>query len=318
MAQGVQRRRYAVRNDVHQTVFNTPIQIFNSSKRFSFATVCLTLLFLGFGYFMWSKTPVNKAPLWLTIGWMIGYLALFYLLIVPTNTYEYGYKELVPIITYFGKKQRLLNTRDVARAEEVAHFYGYGLSQNAKTKEKVVVTRDGWIWTNDGRCERVVEVEGNFSRFLQAYAVDDIIDDTRTFFQSLPQEINLHFLTDQSGQRVVIQLKHMRAKLNELLQLQANSNSDFSTLINLQKEKIRVLDEYVSHEFKTFRQFVLVDGESKEQVMGALDMMYASCDAGGSRMFRQIREIDNRKEAEIWLHNQNCGLETQLDYDVAR
>lgn len=310
-------RSYAIRNTPDQTIWTTPLSLTksNSTKKITLATL---LAFLGcvLGItFLLRSTYASSAPFWCNALWIVSGIWLVYLLVMPSDTYKYGISRVRPMFDYYKSESRRLNTNNTALANPVAHFYGYGLAKNKRTKEKLVVTNDGYVWRNDNSIMKIVEVEGNASQFVPRNILENIVDSMRTFYLNIPEGVEVHTVTNQANQRIVMQLKNAKEQLT-LLEQTNNVTHNIDSLVALQKEKIRILEEYVGESFKTLRQFIVIVADDANNLQSTLNLMFDLANYNGSTAFRRVRPLDNPAEIKIWLHNQNCSLSQQEDYDV--
>lgn len=310
-------RTYAVRNTPDQTIWTTPLSLSktNSTKKITLVTL---LSFIGclFGFlFLFRSTYAASAPFWCNLLWILSGSWLVYLLIMPSDTYAHGWSRVKPMIEYQHREARRLNTTNTSRSNPVATFYGYGLAKNKRTKEKLIITNDGYVWLNNKSIMKIVEVEGNASQFVSANVLESIINSMRDFYLNIPENVETHIVTNQANQRIVMQLKNAKEQL-EILEKTNQTTHNIDNLIALQKEKIRILEEYVGESFKTLRQFIVITADDSNNLQSTLNLMFDLVNYNGSTAFRRIRPLDNPDEIMIWLHNQNCSLSQQQDYDI--
>lgn len=317
------RQGYAVRYGLNQSFWQLPVSFSNNPKKSNRMTLAQVLTIIGSVIFvavLFGKTPALHGSMIANIGWILGFVGLFYLLVMPTKTYLYGIKMIKPMFNYYGDRHRLISTRLTSNAAIVGEFYGYGnatIKRNGK-RQKVGITRDGYVLRNDGTLMAIVEVEGNLSSYLQNYVIDQIIDSATTFYRSIPKTTEVHFLTKQTTQRVVTQILHERERIKNLKQIQSRSTNpeDLQPLVEIEKKKLSALQDYVGTEFKTLRQFAVIQAESKEDVETTIDIMYGCMNVNGGGAFRSLRVLSDPDEVKVWLHNQNCSLSQIQDYDT--
>lgn len=317
------RQGYAVRYGLDQSWWQLPVSFSSNPKKSNRLSLMQVLIIIGsvlLCAILFGKTPALHGSMIANIAWILGYVGLFYLLAMPTKTYNYGVKMIKPMINYYGDRHRLITTRPTANAAVVGEFYGYGnatIKRNGE-RQKVGITRDGYILRNDGTLMAIVEVEGNLSSYLQNYVIDQIIDSATTFYRSIPKTTEVHFITKQTTQRVVTQILHEHERINNLKQIQASmaDPKDLQPLVEIENKKLSALQDYVGTEFKTLRQFAVIQAESKEDVETTIDIMYGCMNVNGGGAFRSLRVLTDPDEVRVWLHNQNCSLSQIEDYDT--
>lgn len=163
--------------------------------------------------------------------------------------------QLIPtIITYANKGNRRVLTRKNASA---LPFY-----QIAGFKKEGIDKKTGLIHFQDGTFGFMYRIVGSASILLFDSDKVAILERVERYYQKVGTEMEHIFITTKSSQAVYKQL----AAIKEVYDNLEEDDEDLKMLAN---EQFAILRDYVGGSFKAIHQYLVIKGDSKEELIRA-------------------------------------------------
>lgn len=297
MGDDKQDKLYSIREDLRKNPFwDAGLELRLFSRRIVITIGLIFSLFVALliGLQILQLSIFKYAQYW-DILFIIGYGWLLYLLIMPTRTGDAGIKHVIPMIRYMQGEGRVVDTRRGAPAAPVYELFDYDS-----------IADDGTIHFLNDDVGRIYEVSGNASEYTFSNIKRAVIGQYNVWLHDIPQNVQIHFYTLQSAQRVTNQVAYKNEQLADFPQ---NACPDLYKLLKLQRYQLKV---NVEKQFTHLRQFMLVrtvDMSTLLRYSNGLDMFVSSQDGAA---FKDIRLLNGKASVENLLHNYNCVTQKPL------
>lgn len=291
---------YAIRTSLHKSRFQSQIQVGRHtllpslSKPMTIASLFSGLFSFVFLAMLFTYTPVRFASWSAKIIFVIGYYGLYYCLFTRTETLSYKRSLIKPAIAHVIPGNRYIETGWLAN--------GASLIDLLDVDAKKGVNDNGQINFTNNEVGLVFEVVGNASSMLFQQDQNNVVNDTRTFYRTLPAGVNVSIFTQSSIQDVTEQISSKREQLAAL-------QIDSPGLRQVIKQQAQVLDQVVGEHFSMIRQYMVVRGkpEQVKSVVANLRMLVSKQNNNYLKSAKLLNNIprkgQNFGEVDVFLHS---------------
>lgn len=211
-----------------------------------------TLLFgaLGgivFPLWLFFSSPIAGGSMISKIMIFIGWELLLYTLLRTEKTGEAGWEFVLPTIVYwFSGRERFISTRgdaDVTAVQDALQLRA--------------VDPDGTLYFSNKWLGKIYEVDGYASRMLFDNERAIVVDTFDKYLRQLPPEMS-----------VAIPTQHATLDLDEQVfyARQRSERQTRSDLLGLARLKERVMNERISRNFKTVKQWMIIMTDDEVQL----------------------------------------------------
>ncbi len=217
----------------------------------------LFLVYLGLESFL------SEAGFGYVVAFAFFWILLLVLLGKSDKSKRMGVMLLPTLLNYLPKASRLVTTRKGDVAAPFLQILGIE-----------AVDENGLVHFTDGSLGYWYAVVGSASVLLFEDDRNSIIDRVENFYRKIDEHVEISFQTSKEAQRVHNQIVALDARYQNLRE-QGAVNDDINALV---QEQYDTLTEFVGRDFSSIHQYMLIRGDNKEALMGAVNVLASEVD----------------------------------------
>lgn len=276
---------YAMRISLAESLFDTqfPISVLKNPKKPITVRVFVITVVAFFAFAMLlSKSVIRFGGIFGWIMFTVGYFGCFMTLMTRTDTLEYKTSYVLPILRYWRKGGRNVDTGLLAP--------GAPFKQLLDIDGTVGIKEDGMIPFLNGEIGYILAVVGNASRMTFEDDQEMIIKDARDIYRQMPPRIGMTVITQTALQDVSVQLQCKRRQLDNLKEFGITSPG----LRQIVKRQGLTLRDNVGSNFSMTKQYILIRGD-RGDVETFLRILLNTANSNNDVFLKSARLLRNEK-----------------------